>query len=398
LTWTVAATSLLLFVLALSGSRSAWLYLIAAGVLSVSAYRATRSIYTRRGMACAIAVLPAFAAMQFIAELPWLVPTTLHTTTLDRMFALAGTTSERLQLWRVAWFMFLDHPIAGVGWGQFAWHNFISVGAPGGTPLTGLYNHAHNLFMHMLAETGAVGVAIVSAAAILWARGAWPLLRSPEGVWTWGCAAVLGVHSMLEYPLWNAYFLSIACVLLGLGATRDMALHQSRLARFGVVLFMAGTAWLSSVLLDRYYILERVVNATYASSDHRLLDRAHRQMMTVSGSFFLSPYVDVAYARDIALETNDIDSKLAFMARVMRFAPTGMVAYRYAALLALRGNDTDARAVLERAAAAYPTLLDGFVREFSKADTGNPVAHARFMAVLRDITVARQREARAASR
>jgi hypothetical protein len=106
-------------------------------------------------------------------------------------------------------------------------------------------------------------------------------------------------------------------------------------------------------------------------------------MMTVSGSFFLSPYVDVAYARDITLDMNDIERKLAFTARVMRFAPTGMVAYRHAALLALRGDEANARAVLARAAATYPTYLEDFVLEFAEAKTGNPAAHGRFMADLR---------------
>jgi hypothetical protein len=245
-----------------------------------------------------------------------------------------------------------------------------------GHPLTGLYNHAHNLFLQLLAETGLAGASIAIFGVIVWTRNAWSATSCASGMWIWGCALTLGVHSMLEYPLWNAHFLGIACVVLGLGDARLLALHQARLVRLGLVVFLAGAAWSSAVLLDRYHRLETVVTARYVGNSGAVLEQAHREMMAVRASFFLAPYVDLAYARDIDLTANDIDRKLAFTARVMQFAPTGMVAYRHAALTAMAGKEQQARMLLRQATVAYPGLLDDFRRELSKADTGNSATRA----------------------
>lgn len=383
--WTTAGSAVMLFVLSLSGSRSAWVYLISITILAGLTYRATRSTDMRRAMLFAVALVPGLAVAHLIAQLPWLAPPTLHTTVIDRLFTLAATPSERLQLWREAWAMFLGEPVLGVGWGQFAWHNFMLAGELDGMALTGLYNHAHNLVLHLLAETGIVGAAVAGAGIVLWVRNAWPLLPSSSGLWIWACAAVLGLHSMLEYPLWNAHFLGIACIVLSVGDPRSLQLYQARLIRVGVVIFMAGTAWVSAVLLDRYHRLENIVHTSYSGKNRAALEQAHREMLAVRESFFLTPYVELAYARDIELSVADIDRKLAFVARVMRFAPTGMVAYRYAALHALAGNDEQAYELLRRAVVAYPNVLESFAREFSETATGDAQARARFAAMLRTL-------------
>lgn len=41
---------------------------------------------------------------------------------MDKLFA--GGFADRLAIWRAAWWMFLQAPVMGVGWGQFAWHDF----------------------------------------------------------------------------------------------------------------------------------------------------------------------------------------------------------------------------------------------------------------------------------
>jgi O-antigen ligase len=389
--WTIAGAAALLFVLALSGSRSSWIYLLAIAALAALRYRSLRTAEARRAMIYAAALLPGLAFAHFIAELPWLAPPTLHTTVVDRVFSLAGTQSERLTLWRVAWAMFLEHPLLGVGWGQFAWHNFMLTGKVDGMVLTGLYNHAHNLLLQLLAETGLIGGAIAAAAMVSWARSAARTLAGAGGLWVWACAIVLGVHSMLEYPLWNAHFLGIACVVLALGDTKTVALSQARLVRGGLVVSLVAAAWLSGLLLDGYYRLERVVNAQYADASRAALERAHREMVSVSAGFFLAPYVELAYARDLELSDLFIRSKIDFSTRVMRFAPTGMVAYRHAALNALAGNEEEARNVLRQAALAYPSLLASFTKEFSNATGGDAAARERFAAELHALAGNRRR-------
>jgi len=389
LRFAVPMCALMLFVLSLSGSRSTWLYLGAMAVLAVVAYRKSRSKPTRIAVGFTLALLPGFALAHIVAALPWLAPSSLHTTVIDRMFELAGTSSERLQIWRMAGLIFTQSPLFGIGWGQFSWHYFLLGGTVPGVSLTGLYNHAHNLFLQLLAETGLVGAGIIAIGSVIWVLSAVRLLGQPAGWWILATAAVLGVHSMLEYPLWNAYFLGVAAVLLGLGDARCVELHQARLVRAFAVAFVPVSMAGAVVMLDHYHRLESVLYSQYTDANRAALDRSHQEMMAVRAGFILSPWVELAYARDISLETAGVGQKLAFVERVMRLAPTGMVAYRLAALYALDGDERKAHETLQCAVAIYPSMLKEFTNVFRNAETGNREAQSKFTMML-EAQLARQ--------
>lgn len=66
------------------------------------------------------------------------------------------SNTERILLWKSSWNMFIDHPLVGVGAGNFSnvyKTKYISPEAK--EPELG---HAHNNFFHMLAETGIIGL------------------------------------------------------------------------------------------------------------------------------------------------------------------------------------------------------------------------------------------------
>lgn len=72
-------------------------------------------------------------------------------------FTKYQSNTERILIWQSAWNMFKDHPILGVGLGQYTVNyqqKYISPQAK--EPNLG---HAHNNFMQMLAENGIVGFA-----------------------------------------------------------------------------------------------------------------------------------------------------------------------------------------------------------------------------------------------
>jgi hypothetical protein len=80
-------------------------------------------------------------------------------------------------------------------------------------------DHAHHLVFHTMAEFGIAGVAVPCAglASLLLA-----MRRQEPAAHLWRfCAvlAILGIHSMLEYPLWYGYLLGIATVALGVSET-----------------------------------------------------------------------------------------------------------------------------------------------------------------------------------
>jgi O-antigen ligase len=101
---------------------------------------------------------------------------------------------ERMAIWQAAWGMFESHPFLGVGPGNYA-VLYDQFAMPGWKESMG---HAHNLYLNLLAETGAIGLCsflVFWAAAILMV---WRRHRAParEATW-WQRAVPLGVLGVL---------------------------------------------------------------------------------------------------------------------------------------------------------------------------------------------------------
>jgi O-antigen ligase len=366
----IALCTGLLLALALSGSRSAWLYLIAIAACAAVMYRCRKSAESRRTLFFALALLPAFGAANEIWALPGLA--SLPGATSMQRWALAwGAPSERLALWREAWAMFLARPLFGVGWGQFAWQHY-SFPAPVETSLlNGLYTHAHNAVLHLLAETGITGTGIAVAALGLWALNVRRLLAAVAGWWVVAMLAVLAIHSMLEYPLWNAYFLGIAMMLLGMGDDRSVTLaHATVLRGFLAVVSICLSIAAYTLFVD--YARLELANAPRL----READLAPRSVL-------LQPYFDVARAGRLRLDASHLSDKLEVTSRVVRFQPTSAVAYRRSLFLALSGDRAGAQIALEQAISRYPNTLPSFAQHVNDAGMLNHGASSWYAEAIR---------------
>jgi O-antigen ligase len=355
---------ILLFVLSVTGSRTAWLYLAAIAALAGLLYLRDKSADHKRLLIFAVLLLPAFALVQVLAYSPWLTPPTRLITPSERFLEPVSGLDTRLQLWSDAWNMFLDSPLLGVGHGQYVWQHFLLASNLDAPPLASYANNAHNILLHLLAETGAIGLLVVMAGVLIWVWGSRRLKTGLDAWWLLAVLMVLGIHSMLEYPLWYAYFLGIASILLGAGECRSFRVNLQPAPRAGIgVLMIVG--WLSALsLVYNYYLLEVSLFPRPKNASKAELDRAHRDLMSVHGSL-LTPYVELAIARALDLDTQNLDGKIEFSSRVMRFAPTPVIAYQHAALLALKGDRLGALQYLDHAAAAYPERLRFFADDFA---------------------------------
>jgi hypothetical protein len=127
----------------------------------------------------------------------------------------AGSPS-RVAILSNAWALLQRYPLTGTGWGDF---NLAWTLTPFPDRPIAFFDHTHNLPMQLLVELG------------------WPLGLSALALLAWGfvqlvlralrhrgaslrCAAMLvlmiGLHSLLEYPLWYAYFLLPTAFAVGL--------------------------------------------------------------------------------------------------------------------------------------------------------------------------------------
>jgi len=269
----------------------------------------------------------------------------------------SGERPIRIQLFLYAWLMFLSNPILGVGFGEYGWRAFeLSMGLPG--PVTaGLDRHSHNLFLQLLAETGIAGLLCVAVPLASWLCGMpWRHLNQAR-CWALGILAIMGLHSMVEFPLWHASFLGVFALLFGLASPALAVLDLSRLRRgLFLVVVVAGGVTARSVWSDYRAFEEGYLKLEARSKRAELSDGGDFEFLIAlqeKGSFF-APYFDRLLTEGMELDERDLNDKLAFNTQAMRIYPWPSVVHRQIVLFALAGRDGEAARMLRAAARVYP--------------------------------------------
>ena len=147
--WKTMAALAILASIVLTGSRAvipAVLFGLLVAVLS-----ARRSQVARRQIWRTVSVGMAFVAASFLV---WNPLESLESVT--RIITSDDTISSdgRIRLWSVAWSMWQEHPVLGVGIGQYR-------AVADQYVFGGVSNIAHNTYLSFLAETGLVGLVIL---------------------------------------------------------------------------------------------------------------------------------------------------------------------------------------------------------------------------------------------
>lgn len=366
-----AAVAGLLALLALSGSRSAWLYLTAMLLLAwrCAATGGGRSLLLTCGL-----LLPSFLLIQQV--IPWIIGGSPAGATLmptERLFREVSGTGVRLQIWHEAWQMFRDAPWLGVGFGQFDWNSFMLADRQAAGTFAEPTEHAHNLILHLLAELGIVAGILCLGMAATWVWRNRQAASSPEGWWLYGILTILGVHSLLEYPLWYTYFLGIAAILLGAGEVRTLKLELARVGRPALLaMLLMGGLGLAN-LTQAYASLEKWMTRSLQGQVRDAdLPAITADLTRLHGESLLSPYVELVLAASIAPSTNRLEEKLQLSDTAMRFSPIRQIVFRHALLLALKGDRDAALLQLRRAERAYPNDVAQFRTELERLTLRHP--------------------------
>jgi O-antigen ligase len=361
----------LLFVLVLSGSRSAWVYLLCFVVIAF--------FWQRRDKSCApllhysLALVLGFGLMHLVVQLPWLNESANNITPLGRMLesatdlvgnsasnvaptvTSAGSMEEksiRLHIWHEAWLIFTQNPLLGAGMGQFAWQHFMLGPVLRNPIVTGLYNNAHNLVVQTAAEMGLLGLLLLFGTLALWIR---QVKNSPHTIYHWwGCGllTVLAIHSLLEYPLWYAYFLGVAALTLGMldGTTYRLELRSAGRWSLAAVLLL-GTLSMVQMWLG-YQRLEDLISTPITSVKEK--EQAAADLLEVRKQVLLQPFVELTLTGFIQARIDNFADVRSLNTSAMHFVPTNSVVYREVLLLALSGEKDAAILQQERAIWSYP--------------------------------------------
>ena len=368
---------ILLAVLAVSGSRTVWLYAVAFVVISVAMGVSRPSVELRRLLVYSIFVFAGLVLVQWaLAGLPPQRSIAVETMGA-RVQSLGLSSPTRLRFWNEAQMMFRDAPVLGVGFRQFSWNRFLlAEKLPASGFDEGIVDHAHNLVFQIAAEFGTVGLVILFGGLAWWG---WSMRGAKIDASRWWMAAVLGVlglHSMIEYPLWYAYFLGIAAIVMGAAecdAPKTNDGPGGRLILIAAVLLGA----VSSVNVYRdYRVMQSLqrnaisqASSVAESGEDRELARTlgltrtpGAVLIDLQRNSLFAPFVEYALARQMPLNRERLADKIELNRRAMQFQPSNDFVYRQALLLAMTTDVAGMRAQWDLAVANYPGYREEAIR------------------------------------
>jgi len=363
----VVLGALFLSVLAFSGSRSSWLYIgtiaLLAFVLRAIAIRQQSSIsamqleQSRTVFRWALLALPAFALVQWLIFLQAGDAVTLPTQRMLGETAVVSGWAVRLHIWQESWQIFMNtrFPWLGIGVGQTRWESFLHLGQHHVAGMPGIFEHAHNLLLHLLLEMGPFAVLLLLAGFVAWLRNFQWRNMQLESWWLLAVLAIIGIHSMLEYPLWYTYFLGLLAILLGAGEEKTTQLRAASSGRVTLAaLLLAGVAVLVTLLAANHKLEHWLHRAASGDISRQQYAEYTQAMQSVYKHSLLSPYVELVYASGLIPDTKRLPEKLWLNQSAMRFLPMRTHAYRHVLLLDLNGDREAAVLYLRRALQAFP--------------------------------------------
>jgi O-antigen ligase len=309
------------------------------------------SFWKRGGAALAVAVLTYLLTA-------WLLPIGAG---LDPMVSgILGRTGEtmlsctsRLTLWSNVLHLVAQKPWTGWGWGELDYAHFIT--SYSGERFCEILDNAHNLPLHLAVELG------IPVAAVFCGGCAWMIWRNkpwaetdPTRQLAWGVLAVIGLHSMLEYPLWYGPFqlAVVLCIwLLWRGPEADAApLSGSRFA------FATGAAAVALLALCAYVAWDYWrISQIYLPPASRHAAYREDTLAKVQGSQLFRDQVQFAELTLTPLDEDNVVYIHALAKDMLHFSPEPRVVEKVIESAVMLHQDAEALFYLQRYKAAFPT-------------------------------------------
>jgi O-antigen ligase len=370
--------------LVLTASRMSWLqicWISGAGAYLVTQMEsATRPRYWR-----ALFVLPLAMALLTIV-LPHLIDLmqlSFSQTAVDRLQA-EGLDRNRWLIYSQAWEIFKAHPVLGIGPGELQFNQLLLMDHYKAVLFA---SSAHNLLLDLLVMTGLVGTIGFAWFGIGWFLRVRQGPTSLETTAMLLMLAVLGIHSLLEFPEWYGFFLFPAVFLIGSLETRFVTLQANLATRTLPLIAVLYGAASCAVLWYQYQQIETLYYDHYqknAEAKPASVDVLAQLYDYRDRAFFDAP-ADFVLSWNLQLDPHAIDQKLIFSERAIRYQPAANVLYRHIMLLGLAKREDEALFYLPRLHASFPSDYPSIVEQLSDAGKRHPELFGRIAKKARDL-------------
>ena len=113
--------------------------------------------------------------------------------------------TSRTVLWSNVVHLIAQKPWTGWGWGELDYAHYVTLFP--GRRFSVLLDNAHNLPLQLAVELGLPAAVLLCGGVLLWVvrRAPWRECQPAQQL-AWGILAIVGVHSLLEFPLWYGPF------------------------------------------------------------------------------------------------------------------------------------------------------------------------------------------------
>ena len=280
---------------------------------------------------------------------------------LGRMQDVSSHCSGRMVLWSNVVYLVGLRPWTGWGWGELDYAHFMTLYP--GERFCDILDNAHNLPLHLAVELG-IPTALLFCTLFawwLWKSAPWAERRQTAQL-AWTVLLIIGLHSLLEYPLWYGPFQLAVGLCLLLLTHRPRAIQNEGIGKENIgtgfhgnlYSFRSAVAVLSLIGLAAAGWDYWRVSQLYKRPEHRAAAYRENTLEKVRSTWFFKDQVQFAEMATASLERGNALQYSTRAKKLLHFSPEPRVVEAIIESAVMLGKDEEALYYLQRYKAAFP--------------------------------------------
>ncbi|MFM9878897.1 MAG: PglL family O-oligosaccharyltransferase [Burkholderiaceae bacterium] len=315
----------------------------------------------------AVVLLAYAAAASFLPSLAGVDPAEYGI--FARLTQELGCSSRRV-LWANVLELVAQRPWLGWGWGELDYAHYLHLyrDTRPEQRFCAIVDNAHNLPLHLAVEFGVPLALLLCGGALWWLIRQKPWAeQGPVRQMAWGVLALVGVHSLLEFPLWYGPFQIAVGLALALllqkppkavfAANFESKPLVAKVKHAGIALFLIvpGLAGLGYAAWDYWRI-----GQIYKPAAERSAAYQGDTLGKLQASWLFSGHVRFAELGLTTLRPSNAPQVYALASEMLHFSPEPKVVEKLIESAAMLGRDAEAAYHLARYRAAFPQEYDAW--------------------------------------